>query len=288
MTLPAYIGAGAGSETSSPWPAGHAAGHFGLMLVAVVNEAIPTPAGWNRVPLSGVAANGARLFAWWRFATSGAEGNVDPRQGVGPNFAWGRIFTFSGVNTRSPIHRVSAMGTPGGSTGGVTAALVTERPHCMIAQALAWNADNAGGIASAEANSSLASLAERGDDGTVTNSGGGVILYTGEKSAQGEVDQTTMTLVNTTVASLTIALAPADQYTIAGNWMINGGTDPAPDGSLIEFWDKTLGVLERTSTVGGGSGAYSTTVPYNDHDYRVVGDDSVGPNYSASELDQAV
>lgn len=284
MTLPVPVAAGVGNETSVPWPVGHASGQFGLLLVSVATETVSTPAGWTPLPLSGVSANGARLFAYYRLATSGAEGNVTI-PGVAVNYAWGVIVTFSGVHATSPIHRIAAYGTPAGSTSGNFPAIRTEAPDVLIVNAASWNADNAGPISSGETNADLGSLTERYDAGTTTGNGGGIIVITGTKAAQGDVGQTAVTLVSSTLAAMTIALAPAAIYTVADTYEVGG--DPAPDGSVIEVWDKTIGVLAATTTVSGGVGAFSVQVPYNNHDYRVVGDDG-DEHPAASVLDQAV
>jgi hypothetical protein len=211
MTLPAFSQPGAGHETSVAWGA-HAAGHFGLLLVNVATENVPTPADWLAAPLSGIAGNGVRLFAFYRFATSGAEPAVSI-PGVAVNYAWGAIMTFTGVHPTSPFHRAAAIGTPAGSTSGVAPALVTGIADTLIVNALAYNADNAAaGIvtAASEANSSLGALTKRYDAGTITGNGGGLVVFTGTKAAGGEVLQTTMTVVSTTLAGITFALRAAD------------------------------------------------------------------------------
>jgi len=70
-------------------------------------------------------------------------------------------------------------------------------------------------------------------------------------------------------------------YTVAGTVTIGGA--PAPNGASVQVWAMTGTVeLVATTTVSGGAGAFSATVPNNTRDYRALYDD--GTNLGISEL----
>lgn len=292
MALPAFvsIGSGVGSVASAgisvPWGS-HSAGNFGLLLVETADEAVSTPAGWTAVD-GGTArqiAGVGRITAFYKFAASGAESNAsvaDPG-----DHCYGRIIVFSGVHATSPIHRCAGSGGSASTTAGSCPSIFTEFNDCMIVAILGWSGDTAGPMASGQTNANLDNVTERGDEGTADGNGGGLVITTGEKPSAGSITHTTMTLTASAYESMTIALRPVDvtpSFTVAGTVTINGV--PAANGTGVEVYDRTLGVLETTTTVAGGAGGYSVLVKFSDHDYRCVYDN--GASYGATPLSQAV
>ncbi len=213
MTLPAYKASGAGSETSVAWPAGHAVGDFGLLFMAHPDTTISDPSGWTNILRVISNAASQRLSIWRRFATSTSEAAYTVAGSALWNF--GTIQTFTGVNTRTPIHGPGAGWQ--GSIGGLQqqAGASTLIDDCMIVLAYSYQTDDAGPICSLPINSYLANLTERFDGGTITSDGGGLFIHTGELAVQGAFAPTTYTLSTganpTAGATATIALVAADR-----------------------------------------------------------------------------
>lgn len=289
MTLPTFVSFGAITNgtgaLSVPWGAGHAANDYSLVFVETGQEVVATPAGTTVVPATSVIQGTAvRGSIFQDYAAGGAEANIsvaDPG-----DHAVAAIGVFRGVHLTAPIHAICGCAVAG-TTALVFPTLFTEEPDCLIVNAFFWAADNAGPLGTGDhANGSLANLTERCDGGATDGNGGGLLIFTGQKATPGEITGTTVTLGTSTAGvAYTIALRPADvtpTFTVGGTVTIAGS--PAPDGTLIEIYDRTLGVLETTTTTTGGS--YSALVKFNNHDYRVVADN--GSAYGASPLDQAV
>lgn len=208
MTLPAFQAAGTGHESSVPWPT-HASGHFGLLVVESAGGTIATPSGWTPLTSIDNSAFAVKLTVFYRFATSAAESNAALSGGT--NNMWGVIVTYTGVNTSTPIYSLSQL-PRGSSTGQSAPGLQTFLDDCMIVHCIAWAVDNAGPLASSPVNAGLGSLSERSDSGTVTNNGGGVIVFDGTLATFGAIGPTTFTLGSASaLACVTLALQAADK-----------------------------------------------------------------------------
>ncbi len=287
--MPNPQAAGTGSETSCAWPT-HATGDLGLLFVQVQTETVSTPSGWTAIPgLPTAAANNTavRLFGFYRFATSSGE-SAATIPGVAVNNAWGAIVTVRNAHQTAPFHRVAVAFHTNANTTAWFPGLNTAVDDCLIVNAMAYHLDSAGPLSSAEANSSLANVAELYDAGTITGGGGGIIVITGEKATAGTVDATTNTLsVASGFICATIAIAPIADFDIAGTVEIDGS--PAANGESVRAIDLTqpaASYLCSTGTTSGGTGAFTITAPYGDHDYQAVYED--GDAYGASAVDQAV
>lgn len=289
MTIAAYKSAGTPASvttgTCTPtWPT-HVAGDFALLIAEGNNTDFgAAPSGWTS--LGRVPGNVGALEIWWKFAASGAETNpgITP---TSPNHTYANIHTFTNVHATQPIHGQVNCDIITASVGRCPG-LTTTVDDCLIFAVAAWNIDSAGPLASAEANSSLGSLTEREDSGTVDGNGGGLIAYTGTKAAAGLVDQTTFTLGSSAaLACMTLALAPIADFTIAGTVTINGS--PAANGNDVRVLDLTqpaASYLVATTTTTGGTGAFTVEAPYDDHNYQAVYED--GASYGASAVAVAV
>lgn len=207
--MPAFSAAGTGSETAPAWPA-HSAGDFGLLVVEHPTVTISTPAGWTALTGMPVVhtTTAVRLSVFYKFATSGAEAAPSISNA---DHCWGVILTFTGVNTLNPIHLL-AIGDNVNATSQCAPGLTTTLDDCMVVCAFAYAADDAGPLSSGETNSTLASVTERYDAGTITGNGGGLVVITGELASKGSFAQTEATLSTSSASAVaTIVLQASDQ-----------------------------------------------------------------------------
>jgi len=88
---------------------------------------------------------------------------------------------------------------------------VTTVANCLVVGGIAVGRDVAGPTLSGWANTALANVTERFDDGTALGDGGGLGVVTGEKASAGEFLETTLTssVANEDWIGLQIALAPS-------------------------------------------------------------------------------
>lgn len=218
MTLPAFSAAGTGSETSAAWPS-HSTGDLGLLFVNSTNNAnnatVDTPSGWTLLTaFESFTGNFVRLSIFYRFATSGSETAASLSSPNSVQYLWGTIVTFTGVNTSTPVHSLVTQAMDSQATQWLPGT-VTVLDDCLIVQVAAWNNDSAGPLFSGETNSTLGSLTERYDAGTITNNGGGLYVCTGTLATKGAAGPTQVTMsTGGALAAATIALQAADKTDI--------------------------------------------------------------------------
>lgn len=288
MSAPAYQALGtAASGTSgavTPTLPTHATGDLIILAAEGDNVSFGTdPTGYTSLGV--VTGSSNKLCVWWKIAASAAESNptITPTTA---NHTYAQVITFRGAHQTLPIHN-KAEGSA--NTNSVTAALGidTAIDDTIILQIIGYGADNAGPLASAEANTTI-TVTERQDAGAIDGNGGGLIMYTGSLAAAGRVAQTTFTLgASTNTAMMTIAIAPIADYTIAGTVTVNGSAvSNGNDVRALDLTQPAASYLCVTVTTTGGTGAFSISAPYNDHNYQAVYED--GASYGASAVDVAV
>lgn len=209
MTLPAYSGVGASSETAPAWPT-HAAGDLGLLFATIDASSMSTPSGWTLVPgMPSVTSLGvAQLWIWYRIATSSSE-SAPTLSATGNTFKFGVIITYTGVHQQTPVHGMT-VGWQGSATAQSISGTTTLLDDCLVLSAFAWVLDSAGPLSSGLTNSDLASLATRFDGGTTTGNGGGILVFEGALATHGTIKTTTFTLSsNSQGATATLALQDA-------------------------------------------------------------------------------
>lgn len=271
---------GTGHE-SSVTPPTHAADDWLYLIAECSSGTIATPTDWAIAPGFPLTHNGGStvLSVFRRLAVNGSTPNAALSGGT--NHMWGVICAVTGADLDEPQMSEAASPGTGASVSGYAPGLVTREDNAVILAMIAYSLDSAGPIGSAAANSSLSSVTEEYDAGTVTNDGGGLVCISGAKASAGTVLPTTCTLTSTSFCSGTIAFRPAlaTPYAVADTVTIAGS--PAPDGGTVEVWDTIDGVLAGTATLSSGDGSFSVSVPYNTADrYRAVYDD--GSSYGAS------
>jgi hypothetical protein len=123
--------------------------------------------------------------------------------------AYARILTFRGANP-TPNVIGSSVKAPV-STSASAPNVMTTVNNTLIVNVITRHNDSAAAAFSAWTNPNLQSVDERGDDGTAMANGGGIGVATGVLAAAGASGVTTATVTNSLNASLTIALAPAEE-----------------------------------------------------------------------------
>ncbi len=285
------VGTGAAGTTGAVTPTigTHSIGNLMILAAEGDNTDFGTdPSGWTA--LCQITGSAQKMKVWYRVATSTDE-NTDHPPTIAPtsgNHTYANVVVVQDQHATLPFHQVIEAFHGGVSTVCGSAGLDTKIDDVFFLQIIGFGADNAGNFAGSESNSGVTGLTERLDEGTLNGNGGGLLIYSGTVPAPAQVPPTSWTAgTNTHWCQVTLAIAPAAAFTIAGTVTIDGS--PAADGESVRVIDLTqpaASYLCSTGTTSGGTGAFSISAPYNDHDYQAVYED--GASYGASAVDQAV
>ncbi|MEO7958415.1 MAG: hypothetical protein ABIW76_17165, partial [Fibrobacteria bacterium] len=203
-----------GTGAVSPvWPA-HQAGDIALLFVescggeaATLSTAAGFAAVANSPQATGTTTAGTQLTVFWCRATSAAMGA--PTVADPGNHVYARIYTFRGCIAEGNPWNITGGGVKASASTSVSATGVTTTvPNCLIVIGVASDVDSASAFLSAQANASLGSLTERGDEGTIQGNGGAIAVTTGTLATAGASGTMTGTVVSSINAFLTIALRP--------------------------------------------------------------------------------
>lgn len=261
MAAPSWVANGtmvSGIGAVSPaWPA-HIPGDIGVLVIeSAGGEAanLTTPAGFAAFPapnpsLTGAGTAGTRVTAYWCRATSAAMASptvTDPGDHV---VAY--IYTVRGcIRTGNPYDVVGANVKAAASTSCSITGVTTTVIDTLVCYHASRNDDAAGVAFSAQANATLAGVAERFDNGAIDGNGGGLMMTSGVKATAGASGTMTATVTSSINAFLVIAFKPyiddigrqaADQY----------GRTVAADG----YGSADIGGAYVVTEINGG-GAYS-------------------------------
>lgn len=181
--------------------------------VMTANQAMAAPSGWTAftadsgTPSRGSAgvAGGVRIIVFWKdsdntettvnFADSG-----DIQYVVG--YSVDKASGATGIAFGESIADNAAA-----STSGSFSCPTTSDGNCFVISFVATDRDANGASWSGQANADLANVSERFDNGTATNSGGGVMIVTGEKEVAGTIGNTAATQASSAAfAWITVAL----------------------------------------------------------------------------------
>lgn len=203
------IGTGVGGvgAINVAWPAGHAAGDYGVLAVETGAQALTEPSGWSLLGYAVGQGTTSRLTLFERFATSGAESDAAvPDSG---DHQYGVIITFDSIDTSEPV-----VGIGGGSTGGSPTTiplgpLYCPVDGCTVVDIATWASDSAGPFASAYTRAGLDTPTERFDAGTTHGNGGGIVIGTGTKTTAGFLESGSFTYSSgANSAQLSLVLQP--------------------------------------------------------------------------------
>lgn len=308
QAAPTFVAAGtvaAGTGAIAPaLPAGLAVNDILLLFLETSNQAITIAnqnggiwaAVLNSPQSTGAAATAAatRLTVFWS-RYNGVQGA--PTTSDSGDHQLGRIIAVRGVITTGDPWDVTAGGVEVGNTDTSASipGAVTTVANTLVVAAIATALPDANGttVFSALTNANLTGLAERTDNSTNANNGGGLGIATGVWATTGNYGPTTMTtLAATAKAMISIALRPPDSTfsinvpaaTQAGDVMIASvtfrpcsGTSGAACTTSITppaGWTQVNSVTDQTT--GGGTGGVGNRLFV----YRRVATGSEPANYT--------
>ncbi len=218
MTTPVYKDIGTGHETTPVIPT-HAAGDFLLLCTshANVGTTMASPGGggvWIKSEGSPFEVDDTEdviLNLFYLFAPNSSVPNPT-LSAPGSSYTWGIVYTATGVNTATPIHRIASAWSV--NVAPFMPGLTTLVADSLILQIAASSQDTAADIVTASANSSLSSpsFTKRYAGGSATGNGGGVLIFEGGFAAVGTVQPAILTVTPSGFLSCaTIALQAADK-----------------------------------------------------------------------------
>lgn len=209
---PTFVGAGTPADStgsiSLDWPAGHAAGDYGIIFIECVHTTIPTaPSGWTLIGQRAYNnVQGTQLAIFGKFAASSSESNVSvPAMG---DHTVGIMLAYRGVNVSTPIDVIA--GGDGSTSSIVLPAVTTTGDNRLVIHAVADGRDNTSARYTGWTNASLTSLTERADFGGASGNGGGLGVADGEFATAGTTSagSVTYTLAAHDYVAITLALRP--------------------------------------------------------------------------------
>lgn len=229
MAAPTFVAAntqfsssGVNSTTSIPWPAGHASGDIGILIIeqSGENTAIaPSNGTWTLISdqVDVASTAGSRFAVYWMRATSGAMGNAN-WPGGGTDHVLIRMYAFRGcVAAGDPVHVKAEDVKTTASATATMPSVTTTMTDLLIAFACSRPDDSSSTTHfGAPVNSNLTSLTAGTESGTVTGNGGGYTLSYGTQVTPGVQGTTTMTkTASTTECRCTFALLSTTSVTAA-------------------------------------------------------------------------
>ena len=194
-------------------PGTHGAGDILVLLLQSSNQAnVTAPTGYKQIgPQNGIgaaaAAGSTKLSAFWK-RDGGAEGAPTiPDTG---DHTYGVMLAVRGcVPVGDPFRFLGNAWKFTASTAATGPTGVTDIDNMLVLSIFAHGIDSASAQASAEANASLASLAEDFDGATTDGTGGGIVVVSGVAATAGDVGATTLTWGSSSVdVSMMIAAVP--------------------------------------------------------------------------------
>jgi hypothetical protein len=274
---------GTGHASSVAWPT-HAAGDLGILPVKCgATSTIATPTDWDLVDGFPINAGNEMLYLFTRIAASGAEGNAALSGGV--NHTWGVICTARNAHQTKPLHLVLTDNSVGTTTTATAPGFNAEIDDLLVIMIFGWSADTSGQTIDGD-NASLSDFLEEYSAGTDSNNGGGIAIMRGTKASPGAVAPTPMTFsTSTPYGVVTLAIAPIADTINSNSVDVDGAA--AADGGTVRVFDVTqpaASSLCTGSAIAGGSGGFTASMPYDDHDYVFVYENAAGTVTGASEI----
>ena len=223
------VGAG---DVAPGWPT-HVINDIGILICETANQAVSeNTAGWTQITGSpqGTGTEGAaaatRLTAWWKRAASAAEAAANITGVTDHKNA--QIFTIRGASTTADVSDVVNAGVDSTSDNDLNAVGPTSTfDESLVVCIATTDTDAATARWSSEANTNLASVAERIDQSDTTGNGGGLMVTTGYLDVAGPTGTFTGTAAtNTKTAWMVVVLSPQ-----------LGVTQPAGPGTTIYLYD---------------------------------------------------
>lgn len=270
-TIPTVIGTAAPASSAAAFnlnftTSGRLAGHRLFIIVMTANQSIATPSGFTPVlPDSGTpsrgtagAAGGVATYVFTKISV-GTEGNISIPDS-------GDIQMAAGLVVAGDLGFPTAIGeSVGGNAASATSCSftgpATTKPDALVIGFVCIDRDASGSFWSGQANANLANVTERIDRATATGTGGGVMVFTGEKATAGAVGNSTGTQ-STASAYTWITLALYTDVPAGDVYAVGSDADDVSRG-LDGTWLPTGVLLQGSNNSGTGLGVRFTgiTVP---------------------------
>jgi hypothetical protein len=182
-----------------PWPAGHAVGDWGYLVVynAGANPALTTANGFTEFASQSPQSTTALFLAVYECRATSTS-MASPVTATGSNNCGAVIVTAeNALDAASAIEVIAGQVKATASTStSITGPTTTEDDQLMFFAA-GRGSDQGANQYSGEANSNVTGIAERVDNGTITGNGGGIGIWTGTKATAGATGPLTANLANT-------------------------------------------------------------------------------------------
>ena len=171
---------------------------------------------------------GPRLQVYYRIAQAG---DTAPTIADSGNHTSAQIFSFSGVDTSTPLSGTPFSTQVSGSTSVSQGGVTTVDADCLAVYVLGHAIDSTSAQLSGQADASLTSVTERGDFSTNANQGGGFAVTTGVKAVAGDTGTMTGTLAaSSKQCYITFAIKPPGAAFVPppSNRRYAGSSTPTP------------------------------------------------------------
>lgn len=246
------------------WPAGHAAGDFGIIIINSSNEA-SSASGWTFHAQNGIGvaatADSTMLRIYYKFATSSAEPDV--LIGDSGNHTLAVMITFTGVNTDVPIAGGANSWSDVNTTAVTYPTLTTTTANALICLLLATGQE---ATQSGWTHAGLTGLTARASGTTTSGLDGSVASATGLRAVAGATGTGSSTAsISSKFTSHALALNPVDYDKIISGTVNFGiptaaafgnATVDAPSGPSPQTVTLTAGIAGAeafgVAVVGGG------------------------------------
>lgn len=171
------------SSINVPWPAGHAIGDMGVMLITNRgNDSLWTPTnGWTKLTdfRSGSTSGNVRGHIYYKIATSTSES--DAAVGDLGNFQAAQIYTFDNC---SNIAQLGTNVNSSGSSVSITSGTTGGNDRMLLGCAF-FDQDTTTDQITSWTNANLTNLTDRGGVQTTDGGGGGFDICSGELETSG-------------------------------------------------------------------------------------------------------
>lgn len=201
------------STINASWPTGSRKGDLGILIVeSNGDDATTSPSGWTHFPGSPIVdvadATGSKLNVLYKIAESDSPASTTVADAG--DHVFGGIAVFRGV---APFANTFSTATDIKTTASTTVTwpdLTTPSPYCRVVLIASRPNSSAASAFTSFTNANLTSPSEIIDLGTTNGSGGGYDVVHAQKTTQGAIGTSTMTInASVTNACFVVALEPS-------------------------------------------------------------------------------
>lgn len=266
-TLPSIISVGSAfSGTGVPTatlPGVHTTNDILVLCIQTSNQAHTKPTNYTQLgPANGIGdagvAGATKLYIYWK-RDGGSESA--PTLVDSGDHTYGVMFAVRGCpTTGDPFRMLGQSWKFTASTTGTGDTGTTRTPNSLIVTIFAHAIDSASAQGSSPTNASLSNVTEQFDGATTDGTGGGIYIVSGEATAPGDINATTVTWGSSTVdVSTTLSFVPADSFPTPRGPETHTYIGSSAD--LDDIWNKPSGARQVFAQLvdGGSSGSGGNT-----------------------------